>query len=121
MRYFSEVALCFTNNGHEQFLAELAKQDTEIIDNFMKIKQNAKLLEVDGSSFYYWSKIEWYNRFLSIQFITSFLESLPAQMTQDDYLFIRVGESDIDIIKIGEFHNNPFNINLNRIIKYTTV
>ena len=44
------------------------------------------------------------------------MENLPQDLDEQDYLFIRIGESDDDTEYRGGFWENPFNMCLNRSI-----
>ena len=122
MGYYSEVALCFSKQGHEDFIAELEKQDEATKQDFAEMKDSATIKEVDGSTLYYWDHLKWYEDFLGIKFIEKWMKEvfyeLPKNTRENNYLFIRVGEHILDNIYSGDYWGNPFSISLERNISY---
>jgi len=118
MGYYSEVALCFNKQGYEKFQEELEKQSDETKNDFAELKGSAIIKETDESILFYWDHLKWYEYFPSVGFIEAFLHTLPDGVTENDFLFLRVGEYLIDNQFSGEFWNNPFSLSLERHIGY---
>jgi hypothetical protein len=60
------------------------------------------------------SHLKWYPDFDDVSFFKSFMETLD----DNDYLFIRLGESDDDSEIEGSFWGNPFGMCMLRSISF---
>jgi hypothetical protein len=118
MGYRSEVGLCLNAVG-EKTLAE-SLQNLEADNEHAGIirglfaSAEKKRDEESGAVAYYWEWLKWYQDYPDVAFVESLLESLE----DDDYLFIRVGESDDDTEGQGEFWENPLGMCLVRGIAF---
>ncbi|WP_297894414.1 hypothetical protein [uncultured Desulfovibrio sp.] len=117
MGYYSNVALCLTKNGMNQLKTALAEAEKNSPGNFAAIKmliggEPSKIDEGSGSVVFLWEGEKWYDEFDEIAFVTKVMDSL----SDEDFLFIRLGEDYDDITIRGNFCDTPFNISVERKI-----
>jgi hypothetical protein len=118
MGYRSDVGLCLSAKGKEALDAALAEaQNTN--EHFSVIKElldcgSVRSSSDDGAVAYHWQWLKWYADYYDVSFIENLLRSLD----DEDYLFIRVGESDDDTEYQGGFWNNPLGMCLVRGIAF---
>jgi hypothetical protein len=114
MGYRSDVGLCLSING--KHLLDQNMLDTEgniKATEILSLLNDAEKHEHEsGAVAYFWSDIKWYYDFTEVKFF----EDLMSQLSEEDYLFICVGESDNDIEHRGTYWSNPFNMHLLRSI-----
>jgi hypothetical protein len=72
-------------------------------------------LEDDGALLFHWDSIKWYHDDQEIAALDRFLSDLDEY---DDYLFIRLGESDDDTEIQGGWWDNPFDLGYVRRIEF---
>ena len=123
MGYRSEVGLCLAGPAQAKLEAGLLSlangegtvkaSEAKTIQELFKDADHRKD-ESDGATIYYWSSLKWYPEYPDVSFIENFL----AALKDDEYLFIRLGESDDDIETKGLFWDNPFQMSLARSIVF---
>jgi len=118
MGYLSDVGICLSAKGKEALDAALAEAK-KINEHFSVIqalldKAAVRIAADDGTVAYHWEYLQWYADYSGV----SFIENLLNTLDDDDYLFIRVGESDGDTEYQGEFWNNPLGMGLARGIAF---
>jgi len=109
MGYRSDVGLCLTSMGKkilESRLSELeADADrTRHIHELLNAPRNKREDQESGAVAWLWEYPKWYADYKGMTFIENLLRDLETE----DYLFIRVGESDDDTEIHGGFYDNPF-------------
>lgn len=117
MGYCSDVGLCLTDTGRETLNARLAvlEPDTERTKNIHELLNYPHdKRETDGAVAWLWESLKWYDDYPEVAFMESLLQDLDEQ----DYLLIRVGESDDDTEYRGGFWENPFSMCLVRGIAF---
>ena len=115
MGYRSDAAVVLSKEG-------AAYLKSQISMNGMKCGAEKLLAEADdhivdpttASELWYWEYIKWYNDYADVNFLERTVHSLPSE----DFMFIRVGEDNSDNEEIGNYFENPFNLNLCRHIDY---
>jgi hypothetical protein len=107
MGYRSVVALVI-HKTHEQ--AMLADNDIAQV-----LSEVDKKLEDDESLLFFWEDTKWYSDDKEISALMAFLSNIDDC---DDYLFIRLGESDDDTEIEGSWWNNPFEMGYARRIEF---
>ena len=118
MGYRSDVGFCLSAKGKEALDAALAeaeksKEHYTLVMGLLD-KANSRITADDGTVAYLWQNLKWYADYSDVSFIENLLHSLD----HNDYLFIRVGESDDDTEIHGGFWNNPFGMCLVRGIVF---
>ncbi|WP_288908613.1 hypothetical protein [uncultured Desulfovibrio sp.] len=108
MGYYSDVALCLTQNGMDQLKTALAEAEKNNPDNFAAIKmliggEPSKIDEGSGSVVFLWEEEKWYDEFDEVAFVGKLMDNLP----HEDFLFIRIGEDYDDIETRGSYRCNP--------------
>ncbi len=118
MGYRSEIGLCLTKEASFAFEEALfALKGSKVYDEIQEFLDDAefRLHEESGAVLYAWDWVKWYDHeFEDVIFIMKFINDLE----HDDYLFIRVGESNDDTEEQGGFWENPFNMCLHRKISF---
>lgn len=115
MGYCSDVGLCLTATGKKVLDAGLAALEphaerTKNIHELLNSSRDNR--EADGAVAWLWESLKWYDDYPDV----AFMENLLQDLDEEDYLFIRVGESDDDTEYRGGFWENPFNMCLSRSI-----
>ena len=123
MGYLSEIGLCLAAPAQaklDESLLNLANEKGEgkgpEMDLIQGLFQKAELRQDDESQAiaYYWPSLKWYFDYPDVNFVETFLEGLP----EEDYLFIRLGESDDDTETKGAFWDSPFQMSTIRAITF---
>ena len=128
MGYLSEVGICLAGTAQAKLEADLlcltngtgtVNVAADKADSIRELFQSAKSRkdEDSGSAAYYWPSLKWYDwsdDYPGVRFVDAFLEELD----EEDYLFIRVGESDDDNEIKGVFWENPFLMGFKRSIVF---
>ena len=122
MGYRSEVGLCLTSTGQQELdKALLAAEQTRnpAIEDIKRLFEYAELKQHDatGAVAYHWKHEKWYSESPEVAFVEAFMQHLN-DIDRNDYLFIRVGESDDDIEHRGGFWENPLGMGLTREITF---
>jgi hypothetical protein len=117
MGYRSDVGLCLTATGRETLDARLAAlnpdtDNTRYIHELLNSPRDKR--EDDGAVAWLWESLKWYSDYDDVGFIENLLNDLDSE----DYLFIRVGESDDDTEYRGGFWENTFGMCLVRGIAF---
>ncbi len=106
MGYYSEVALTLSGKGF-QFLKNIISSCSCINDVNKLLEDADKTLERDGCILYSWSSIKWYHVYPEVAFMQNVLET---QIPQENFYFVRIGESYSDLEELGDFYDNPFSL-----------
>jgi hypothetical protein len=119
MGYRSEVGLCLSAEGKrnlEQALPELECKNRETAKTVNELLNSGNMREhkESGAVAYHWEWLKWYHDFDDVSFFNSFMETLD----DNDYLFIRLGESDDDNEIECSFWSNPFGMCMLRSISF---
>ena len=118
MGYRSDVGLCLSAKGKKSLDAALAEAEKTNKD-FSEIKgllynTDSYFTRGDGTVAYHWKYLKLYADYSDV----SFIEKLVNDMDDEEYLFIRVGESDDDTEYRGGFWENPLGMCLMRGITF---
>ncbi|MTJ92332.1 MAG: hypothetical protein F8N36_05650 [Desulfovibrio sp.] len=117
MGYYSDVALCLTKKGMDQLKTDLAEVERNNPDNFAAIKmliggEPSKIDEGSGYAVFLWEGEKWYAEFAEVAFVAKLMDSL----SNEDFLFIRLGEDYNDIETRGSFRGKPLGAYVERKI-----
>ena len=108
MGYRSDVAVALSKNGAAHLKSKLAS----MTDNDKRfLFDHPDCHEVDdetGAELWRWNYIKWYEEYPEVDAVTDFLNELE----EEDFLFIRVGESYDDIERRGCFWDNAFGLDV---------
>ena len=120
MGYYSDVALCLTKNGMDQLKSALVQAERNNPDNFAATKmliggEPSNIDEGTGGVVSLWKGEKWYEEFAEVAFVEAFMDSL----SDEDFLFIRLGEDYDDIETRGSFCGKPFGMYVERKIAFT--
>ena len=111
MGYRSAVAIAMTKKAAELLKTKLA----EATPDQRYLLDNPDLYEVDSKTeeaLWRWHYVKWYEEFAEVDFIDNVLKEL----SDDDYLFIRLGEN-YDVIELrGDFWGNVFELGVSTAI-----
>jgi hypothetical protein len=123
MGYRSEVGLCLAGSAQAKLEASLLKlankkgagnaSKTKLIQTLFQ-EAILKKDKASGTTAYYWESIKWYDDYSDVSFVEAFLEKL----NEDDYLFIRLGESDDDNEIKGDFWDNPLHMSMIKAVVF---
>ncbi len=91
---------------------EPESERTKNIHSLLKSYRDKR--EEHGAAAWPWESLKWYSDYDDMGFIENLLNDLDTE----DYLFIRVGESDDDTEYRGGFWENPFGMCLVRGIAF---
>ncbi len=119
MGYRSDVGLCLTDNGKKILNAKLAELEagterTTHIHELLNFPRDKREDRDSGAVVWLWERLKWYSDYGDV----SFIENLLQELDEQDYFFIRVGESDDDTEARGGFWENPFGMCLVRGIAF---
>ena len=119
MGYYSDVALCLSKAGAEKLAAAIEARIGNTPDDFgsnvIKALIGGEPVRKDedtGTVAFCWSGVKWYSDFEGVAFVENFM----ADLDDEDYYFIRIGEDYDDIEVIGGFWDNPLGIQVMREI-----
>jgi hypothetical protein len=98
MGYRSDVALAFNAETEKAFQEALKNVDGEIKDF---ITGNAAFhKDMDGNTVRLWQAEKWYEDFPEVEFVENFI----ADLGENSYRFIRVGEELADVEERGDLY-----------------
>lgn len=124
MGYRSEVGLALTKNGVEILQRRLAAPEIgaearQRIEEFFHYADKHARDRENGHEAWYWDYLKWYTDdpvdFPEVDFI----EQLMAELEDEDFRFLRVGEDFDDTEVRGCFWENPFDMELLRGISFS--
>ena len=111
MGYRSDVAIALSKEAAALLKARLeaaTPDERYLLDN-------ADLHDTDeesGDELWRWHYVKWYEEFAEVAFIDNVLKEL----SDDDYLFIRLGENYDDVEIRGDFWGNVFELGVSTAI-----
>ena len=119
MGYRSDVGLCLTDEGKKILDARLAELEpgtdrTKNIHDLLNVCRDKREDQESGAVAWLWEHLKWYTDYDDVAFI----ENLLRDMDEEDYFFIRVGESNDDTEIHGGFWDNPLGMGLVRGIAF---
>ena len=103
MGYRSEVAFVVSPKALPLLMAKLAGCENTLQMVFTDFDSLDTDFGGDGSLLVQWSYIKWYDSYKGIHVIESFLDELDDKDMEEEYGFIRVGESMDDNVQRGCF------------------
>lgn len=106
MGYISEVAVAIKSDVYDSFYSSLNDQARELVD-CSKIHKN------EDGVLIHWDYIKWY-----YESVDYFMNSLRMIDSEDWYL-IEVGEDVDHNTQLGGWHDNPFDLWIQRTIHIT--
>lgn len=119
MGYRSDIGLCLSDKAVQELQKRLAavepdsEEGTEILSLFNSA--DVHLINDDAQEkLWVWHWMKWYGEYPEVRF----LESLLADLDEDDFLFVRVGEDYADIEHQGFMWDNSFSLRVTRTIAY---
>ncbi len=112
MGYRSDIGLCLSFEA-QQVLAQAqeASPHKTVIEKFIEQAQ-VTTHDDTGTVVFHWEWTKWYSHFSNV----AFFEELLSTLDHEEYLFIRIGETDDDIEHHGGYWENPLNMTLRREI-----
>jgi hypothetical protein len=123
MGYRSEVGLCLAPEAQIKLEAGLlnlvneagtgSAEKEKLIRELFQMS-DIKKDDVSGTAAYYWSWLKWYDDYPEVAFVEGFVNALE----DDEYYFLRLGESADDVEMKGAFWDNPFGMTLSRSIAF---
>lgn len=124
MGYRSEVGLALTKNGVEILQRRLASPEIgqearQRIEEFFHYAEKHARDKENGHEAWYWDYPKWYTD-APVDFPeVDFIEQLMAELEDEDFRFLRVGEDYDDTEVRGCFWENPFDMELLRGISFS--
>ena len=124
MGYRSDVGLALTKEGVEALENRLASPETDEearrrISEFFDYADKHAKDEERGHEAWYWSWYKWYPDDPVCFPEVDFVEKLMAELVDDNFRFIRIGEYYDDIEVRGCFWENPFDMEVKRHIGFS--
>ncbi|MBD5626229.1 MAG: hypothetical protein HDQ90_01800 [Desulfovibrio sp.] len=124
MGYRSNVGLALTRLGvetQENSLAspEVGEEVRKRIREFLDHPDKHAKDEASGQEAWYWDYLKWYTDDPVYFPEVDFIEKLLAELSNEDFRFIRIGEDCDDIEMRGSFWKNPFDMELGRYISFS--
>jgi hypothetical protein len=116
MGYRSDVGLCLNAESKARLGTALNVLEGKTAKTVREFIGGAELREdkESAATAYLWRDIKWYSDYPEVSFMENFL----AAEEDDDFLFIRIGESDDDIDYRGTYWGNPLGMCLVRSIAF---
>ena len=111
MGYRSDAALVLSKEAAALLKARLetaTPDERYLLDNPDRYEVDSKTEE----ALWRWHFVKWYDEFTEVAFINNFLNEL----SDDDYLFLRLGESYDDVEIRGDFWGNVFELGVSTSI-----
>ena len=105
--------LVLNTNGYRKFklsLDQLYMTNRESYDKLLELLYLSYTRYIDSANnkiMYFWKDVD-----LNSYHITKLLRKLLKELKPEEYLFIRIGNTQDDIEELGNFNNNPFNAKL---------
>jgi len=102
----------------------IAKKPSHIIPDFKAIEPGVfdKVVENEDAIFYYCDHVKWYDNdedYPLVEAVSNYFDLLDADGRDDEYMFIRLGESDDDMECRGNYWDNPFDFGYVRKLVFT--
>lgn len=124
MGYRSEVGLALTKNGVEILQRRLAAPEIgaearQRIEEFFQYADKHARDKENGHEAWYWDYLKWYTEDPENYPEVDFIEQLMAELEDEDFRFLRVGEDYDDTEVRGCFWENPFDMELLRGISFS--
>ncbi len=116
MGYYSTVALALSTNAvallSERLKTSTAAIDWETAQTLFDHADEHKVDEATGEHLYQWYFTKWYH----VRPGVALVENLMSDLPDEDYLFIRDGESSDDLEILGQRWVNAFGLNVSTTI-----
>lgn len=124
MGYVSEVALALTRQGAETMRRKLASPEIsqkakESIQDFLDHADKCAKDKESGHEAWSWEYLKWYRDEPEYYPEVDFIDKLMAELEEEDFRFIRIGEDYDDTEVRGLFCENPFDLELGRSISFS--
>lgn len=121
MGYRSDICLLLNRPGVMSLKAKLASKETsdKIRSEVEYLLSHAVKHLVDaesGAECWHWTDLKWYDCDPEYYPEVDFIEKLMAELDEEDYRFMRVGEDYDDLEVKGCYLDDPFGLTLRREI-----
>ncbi len=115
MGYRSHVGICLAHNAFIRFEAKIQTLPQPFQEEVRRLFEGSEFTrEGEGNRAWYWGGFKWYSSDPDIAFLAGYL----ADLDDEQYLCIRVGENLDDVEYRGRFWDNPFGMRLTRGIGF---
>lgn len=120
MGYRSDVCLALNKNGMAVLKEKLASEDitdkTRSEVEYLLSHADQHLDADSGAECWKWADVKWYDCDPVYYPEVDFIEKLMADLDEEDYRFMRVGEDYDDLEVNGCYLDDPFGLTLRREI-----
>ena len=121
MGYYSDVALALTKNAHLKMTEQLSSKDEndktrQEVERLLAYAGKALSDANTGAKCWLWREIKWYIDDPVYFPEVDFIEDLLAELDEEDFYFVRIGEESDDQEIRGIWWDNPFGMRLEREI-----
>ena len=119
MGYYSDVGLALTRTGVDFLQSRLASSEVSDelrneVNTLLAYAERHYTDTASGAEVWYWDWIKWYDsKPYGFQDVCFIMDTL-ADLEDDNYIFIRIGEEYNDTEVMGGFFENPFDFELTR-------
>lgn len=112
MGYRSSVGLAITG----QILPTIIEDEAELTDLLKQLLSEADdhIRSEDGNHLFVWEDTKWNDSYPEV----AALHKRLRDVNSESFLFIRIGEDDLDIERIGEWYDNDFELGCLRRLSY---
>ena len=121
MGYYSDIGLALAVNGVTELHKRLDdmgsnSQTRQDILGFLSSAEHHYTDTETKAEVWYWKSVKWYIGDPKYYPEVDFVESMLADLDEDDFRFIRIGDDYDDTEVRGYFWDNPFDLELARSI-----
>jgi hypothetical protein len=122
MGYRSDVGLCITEEHLQEMIhgdliiKDLVQECLNSADSHFKSQGGEDATSSEVQHLFLWSDIKWYEENEDI----AALHKRLRQISEDSFMFIRIGEDSSDIEELGHFYVNEFGFRYVRQLAYDT-
>ena len=108
MGYYSSVGIALSKNA-ASCLMKKAQRITEQTERYLYDHPDRHEIDKEsGDELWLWSSVKWYDGYPEVDLFMNFLNEID----EDDFVFIRVGESYDDIERRGCYWDNVYGLDV---------
>ena len=115
MAYYATIGLVLSKEGDQNLkarIASLSKEQAAVANSFLKYPDHKKTHRKTGARLFLWNSVKEDPDF------TLFFDKLIGSLPYDEYRLLRIGDALDDSMEIGDFHDDPFALRVERTLLF---